>query len=161
MRLVSLGKQRDRTPRSGGRAPPQAVRISLLAVSVEFASKYSGGISCKTKRYVAGVQDVKADAGLHHEGRWSVGTHYQGVQMHEIQYDRSVKCCTANACNSAWAEAEILYCERMQNGACNVMRFAKKFIRKGTIFTHASACVFEKIHLEKSKFLYCKRMQIL
>lgn len=68
MRLVSLGKQRDRTPRSGGRAPPQAVRISLLAVSVEFASKYSGGISCKTKRHVVGVQDVKADVGLHHEG---------------------------------------------------------------------------------------------
>jgi len=90
-------------PAQRGRAPPQAVRISLLAVSVEFASKYIGGICRKTKRYVEGVQDVKADAGLHHEGRWSVGTHYQGVQMHEIQYDRSVKCCTANACNSAWA----------------------------------------------------------
>lgn len=60
-RLVPSGKQRDRPPLRG-------VRISLLAVSVEFASKCSGEISYKTKRYVAGVQDVKADADLHHEG---------------------------------------------------------------------------------------------
>jgi len=51
------------------------VRISLLAVNVEFAAKYSGGISRKTKRYVAGVQDVKADASLHHEGLTGRKTH--------------------------------------------------------------------------------------
>lgn len=73
-------------PRSGGQAPPQAVRISLLAVSVEFASKYSGGISCKTKRHVAGVQGVKADAGLPHEGVAGRGNVLSGH---------------ANACDSA------------------------------------------------------------